>query len=111
MHGLTSGQQANVSEEGVVDLEGIEGIQAGVIDGGHQDVLLALAAAASGTLIICFADLQGVLRQTSVLHLNKFSLPVRCTCLRILDWCIAYQHYGHDSTCLQPHSRIRIQEL
>ena len=44
MHGHTSGQQANVSEEGVIDLEGIEGIQASVVDGRHQDVLLALAA-------------------------------------------------------------------
>lgn len=48
--GLTSRQQADVSEEGVVDLKGIEGIQASMIYGGHQDVLLALAAAAPCTL-------------------------------------------------------------
>lgn len=40
----TSRQQANVGEEGVVDHKGVEGVQACVIHGAHQDVLVALAA-------------------------------------------------------------------
>ena len=56
-HRLTSGQQANVSEEGVVDLEGVERVQASMVDGGHQDVLLTLAAAASCTLRIYLSDM------------------------------------------------------
>ena len=75
VHGLTSGQQANVSEEGVVDLEGVERIQASMIYGRHQDVLLAFAAGASGTLKTHLADMLGAMRQTSVMRLPQCSYP------------------------------------
>ena len=41
---LTSREQANGSEEGNVNLEAVQGVHAGVVEGGDEDVLLAQAA-------------------------------------------------------------------
>ena len=41
---VTSRKEADVVQEGVVDHEGVQGIQASVVHCGHQDVLVTLAA-------------------------------------------------------------------
>lgn len=40
----TCRKESNVVEEGVVDLEAVERVHASVIEGGNEDVLVALAA-------------------------------------------------------------------
>jgi len=49
---ITSREETDVVEEGVVDDKGIEGIQASVVHCGHQDVLVALAAQHNARLSI-----------------------------------------------------------
>jgi len=41
---ITSREETDVVDEGVVDDKGVEGVQASMIHCGHQDVLVALAA-------------------------------------------------------------------
>ena len=41
---VTCRQEADVVQEGVVDHKGVQGIQAGMVHCGHQDVLVTLAA-------------------------------------------------------------------
>lgn len=44
---VTCGQESDIVQERGVDLEAVQGVHAGVVESGDQDVLVALAAAAT----------------------------------------------------------------
>ncbi len=47
----TCRKESNVIEEGVVDLDAVERVHTSVIEGGHEDVLVALAAQAPPVIV------------------------------------------------------------